>query len=38
MSMSETAARTEGRREAAPAALVALLVFIVLAVVSRARQ
>jgi hypothetical protein len=35
--MSEAEARAEGRREAAPAALVGLLVFVVLAVVSRVR-
>jgi hypothetical protein len=35
MSMSEAEARAESRREAAPAALVVLLVFAVLAVVSR---
>jgi hypothetical protein len=34
MSTDEAEARAEGRREAAPAALVALLVFVVLAVVS----
>jgi hypothetical protein len=38
MSISEAEARAEGRREAAPAALVALLVFVVLALVSRARE
>jgi hypothetical protein len=38
MSMSEAEARAEGRREAAPAALLALLVFIALAVVSRAQE
>ena len=37
MSMSEAEARAQGRREAAPAALVALLVFAVLAIVSWAR-
>jgi hypothetical protein len=37
MSMSEAQARAQGRREAAPAALVALLVLAVLAVVSWAR-
>ncbi len=36
--MSEADARGEGRREAAPAALVALLVFVGLAGVSRARE
>jgi hypothetical protein len=36
--MSESRARAEGRREAAPAALAALLVFVVLALVSRARD
>ena len=36
--MSEAEARAEGRREAAPAALLALLVFVVLAVVSRAKE
>ena len=35
--MSEAEARAQGRREAAPAALIMLLVFSVLAVVSRAR-
>jgi hypothetical protein len=35
MSMSEAEARSEGRREAAPLVLLALLVFVVLAVVSR---
>ena len=35
--MSEAEARAEGRREAAPAALVALVVFLVLATVSRAK-
>jgi hypothetical protein len=34
MSVSEAEARVQGRREAAPAALLALLVFVVLAVVS----
>jgi hypothetical protein len=38
MSISEADARAEGRREAAPAALVALLVFVLLAVVSRAEK
>jgi hypothetical protein len=37
MSTGEAEARAEGRREAAPAAFVALLVFVVLAVVSRAK-
>jgi hypothetical protein len=37
MSMSEAGARAQGRREAAPAALVALLVLAVLAVVSWAK-
>ena len=37
MSTNEAEARAEGRREAAPAALVALLVFGVLAVASRAK-
>ena len=36
--MSEAEARAEGRREAAPAALVVLLVFVVLAVVSREQE
>jgi hypothetical protein len=38
MPMSEAEARAEGRREAAPAALVALIVFVGLAVVSRVRE
>ncbi len=38
MPMSEAEARAQGRREAAPAALVALLVFVVLAGVSRAQE
>ncbi len=38
MPMSESEARAEGRREAAPAALVALLLFVMLALVSRARD
>jgi hypothetical protein len=38
MSMSEAEARAEGRREAAPAALVALLVFVVLAITSWERD
>lgn len=38
MSISEADARAEGRREAAPAAVVALLVFVLLAVVSRAEK
>jgi hypothetical protein len=38
MSMSEAEARAEGRREAAPAALVSLLVLITLALVSWARD
>ena len=38
MSTSDAAARAEGRREAAPAALLALLVFIALAVVSRVQE
>jgi hypothetical protein len=38
MSTSEAAARAEGRREAAPAALLALLVFVLLAVVSRVQE
>lgn len=36
--MSESRARAEARREAAPAALAALLVFVLLALVSRARD
>jgi len=36
--MSEAEARAEGRREAAPAAVVVLLVFVVLAVVSRVQE
>jgi hypothetical protein len=38
MAISEAEARAEGRREAAPAAVVVLLVFVVLAVVSRAQD
>jgi hypothetical protein len=38
MPMGEAEARAQGRREAAPAALIVLLVFVVLAVVSRARE
>jgi hypothetical protein len=37
MPTGEAEARAQGRREAAPAALIVLLVFVVLAVVSRAR-
>lgn len=37
MSPSDAEARAEGRREAAPAALLTLLVFVMLALVSRAR-
>jgi uncharacterized membrane protein len=37
MPIGEAEARAQGRREAAPAALIMLLVFVVLAVVSRAR-
>ena len=38
MPMGEAEARAQGRQEAAPAALVALLVFVVLAGVSRAQE
>ena len=38
MSIGEAEARAEGRREAAPAALLALLVFVALALVSWARD
>jgi hypothetical protein len=38
MSISEAEARREGRREAAPAAVLVLVVFVVLAVVSRAQE
>jgi uncharacterized membrane protein len=38
MSMSEAEARAEGRREAAPVAIVALLVMVVLALVSWSRE
>jgi hypothetical protein len=38
MTITESEARAEGRREAAPAALAALLVFVVLAAVSRQKQ
>jgi hypothetical protein len=38
MSTSEAETRAEGRREAAPAALIALLVFVVLAVVSAVQE
>jgi hypothetical protein len=38
MAMDEAEARAQGRREAAPAALVVLLLFVVLAAVSRAEE